>query len=84
MPAGAFGDSISGMALAGGIAAAVARRALTGETSVVEGSLLGTAMWAMQMGIVGAAVRGGRTPGSGPGGCGPVRGQRPGQQLQDV
>jgi crotonobetainyl-CoA:carnitine CoA-transferase CaiB-like acyl-CoA transferase len=56
MPAGAFGDSISGMALAGGIAAAVAKRALTGETSVVEGSLLGTAMWAMQMGIVGAAV----------------------------
>ena len=31
MPAGAFGDSISGMALAGGIAAAVARRALTGD-----------------------------------------------------
>lgn len=56
MPAGAFGDSISGMALAGGIAAAIARRALTGETSVVDGSLLGTAMWAMQMGIVGAAV----------------------------
>lgn len=56
MPAGAFGDSISGMALAGGIAAAIARRALSGTTSVVEGSLLGTAMWAMQMGIVGAAV----------------------------
>ena len=56
MPAGAFGDSISGMALAGGIAAAIAGRALTGETAVVEGSLLGTAMWAMQMGIVGAAV----------------------------
>ena len=56
MPAGAFGDSISGMALAGGIAAAIAGRAITGETSVVEGSLLGTAMWAMQMGIVGAAV----------------------------
>jgi crotonobetainyl-CoA:carnitine CoA-transferase CaiB-like acyl-CoA transferase len=56
MPAGAFGDSISGMALAGGIAAAVARKALTGEPSVVDGSLLGTAMWAMQMGIVGAAV----------------------------
>src|SRR3984957_5805950 len=56
MPAGAFGDSISGMALAGGIAAAVARQARTGETSTVDGSLLGTAMWAMQMGIVGAAV----------------------------
>jgi crotonobetainyl-CoA:carnitine CoA-transferase CaiB-like acyl-CoA transferase len=58
MPAGAFGDSISGMALAGGIAAALARKARTGEPSVVDGSLLGTAMWAMQMGIVGAAVAG--------------------------
>jgi len=56
MPAGAFGDSISGMALAGGVAAAIARKALTGEPSVVDASLLGTAMWAMQMGIVGAAV----------------------------
>jgi crotonobetainyl-CoA:carnitine CoA-transferase CaiB-like acyl-CoA transferase len=56
MPAGAFGDSISGMSLAGGIAAAIAGRALTGTPSVVDGSLLGTAMWAMQMGIVGAAV----------------------------
>jgi len=56
MPAGAFGDSISGMALAGGISAALVRKARTGETSVVDGSLLGTAMWAMQMGIVGAAV----------------------------
>jgi crotonobetainyl-CoA:carnitine CoA-transferase CaiB-like acyl-CoA transferase len=56
MPAGAFGDSISGMALAGGIAAAIAGRALTGTPTVVDGSLLGTAMWAMQMGIVGAAV----------------------------
>lgn len=56
MPAGAFGDSISGVALAGGISAALVRKARTGEPSVVDGSLLGTAMWAMQMGIVGAAV----------------------------
>jgi crotonobetainyl-CoA:carnitine CoA-transferase CaiB-like acyl-CoA transferase len=56
MPAGAFGDSISGMALAGGVAAAVVLKGRTGETSIVDGSLLGTAMWAMQMGIVGAAV----------------------------
>ncbi len=56
MPAGAFGDSISGMALAGGVAAALVQKARTGEASVVDGSLLGTAMWAMQMGIVGAAV----------------------------
>ena len=58
MPAGAFGDSLSGMALAGGIAAALAHKARTGEGALVDGSLLGTAMWSMQMGIVGAAVAG--------------------------
>jgi crotonobetainyl-CoA:carnitine CoA-transferase CaiB-like acyl-CoA transferase len=56
MPAGAFGDSISGISLAGGIAAALVKKARTGEGSLVDGSLLGTAMWAMQMGSVGAAV----------------------------
>ena len=58
MPAGAFGDSLSGMGLAGGIAAALAHKAHTGEGGLVDGSLLGTAMWSMQMGIVGAAVAG--------------------------
>src|SRR5439155_9474554 len=58
MPAGAFGDSLSGMALAGGIAAQLARKSKNGEGSLVDGSLLGTAMWSMQMGIVGAAVAG--------------------------
>ena len=58
MPAGAFGDSLSGVALAGGIAAALSRKAKTGEGSLVDGSLLGTAMWSMQMAIVGAAVAG--------------------------
>ena len=55
-PVGAFGDSVSGMALAGGIAAALVKKARTGEGSLVDGSLLGTAMWMMQMGIVGAAA----------------------------
>ena len=59
MPAGAFGDSLSGMGLAGGIAApALAHKAKTGEGGLVDGSLLGTAMWSMQMGIVGATVAG--------------------------
>jgi crotonobetainyl-CoA:carnitine CoA-transferase CaiB-like acyl-CoA transferase len=58
MPAGAFGDSLSGVALAGGIAAALVNKARTGEGSLVDGSLLGTAMWCMQMGIVGAHVAG--------------------------
>src|SRR5262249_30302454 len=44
MPAGAFGDATSGMALAGGVAAALVKKARTGEGSVVEGALLPTAM----------------------------------------
>ncbi len=56
MPAGAFGDAISGVALAGGIAAALVKKARTGEGSVVDGSLLGTAAWSMQMASVGAAA----------------------------
>ena len=58
MPSGAFGDSLSGMALAGGIAAALAQKEKTGEGALVDGSLLGTAMWAMQMATIGAAVTG--------------------------
>ena len=56
MPAGAFGDSISGVSLAGGVAAALVKKARTGQGSIVDGSLLGTAMWCMQMASVGAAV----------------------------
>jgi crotonobetainyl-CoA:carnitine CoA-transferase CaiB-like acyl-CoA transferase len=58
-PGGAFGDSLSGMALAGGIAAALVRRAMTGEGSVVDVALLGTAMWCLQMPIVGASLMAG-------------------------
>jgi crotonobetainyl-CoA:carnitine CoA-transferase CaiB-like acyl-CoA transferase len=58
MPAGAFGDATSGMALAGGVAAALAKKARTGEGSVVECSLLATAMWAMQMAITGTEAAG--------------------------
>jgi crotonobetainyl-CoA:carnitine CoA-transferase CaiB-like acyl-CoA transferase len=55
-PSGAFGDSLSGMTLAGGIAAALLRRARTGDGAVVDVSLLNTAMWSMQMAIVGASL----------------------------
>ncbi|ADP80827.1 CaiB/BaiF CoA transferase family protein [Pseudofrankia inefficax] len=58
LPAGAFGDATSGLVLAGGVAAALAKKARTGEGSIVEGSLLATAMWAMQMSITGAAAAG--------------------------
>jgi crotonobetainyl-CoA:carnitine CoA-transferase CaiB-like acyl-CoA transferase len=51
MPAGGFGDVTSGALLAGGVAAAIAQRALTGKVSVVDVTLLGTGMWAMQFNI---------------------------------
>ncbi|AMN47337.1 hypothetical protein ACG33_09560 [Steroidobacter denitrificans] len=57
-PTGAFGDSISGAILAGGVAAALAQRAMTGKISVVDTSLLGTSMWVMQTGIIGATLAG--------------------------
>ncbi|APE35567.1 carnitine dehydratase [Nocardia mangyaensis] len=46
-PGPAFGDTISGTNLAGGIAAALLKRERTGEPSVVDVSLLGSGLWAM-------------------------------------
>lgn len=47
-PGPAFGDTLSGSMLSGAICAAIAKRALTGEASAVDVSLLGTALWSMQ------------------------------------
>lgn len=58
MPGGAFGDSMSGSMLAGGVAAAIAQRALTGKASVVDVSLLNAGMWVLQPGIVAANLLG--------------------------
>jgi crotonobetainyl-CoA:carnitine CoA-transferase CaiB-like acyl-CoA transferase len=58
MPAPAFGDALSGLALAGGIAAALVKKKSTGEGTVVEGALFGTAIWAMQMSVTGSAAAG--------------------------
>jgi crotonobetainyl-CoA:carnitine CoA-transferase CaiB-like acyl-CoA transferase len=46
-PGPAYGDTISGTNLAGGIAAALLKRERTGEPSVVDVSLLGSGVWAM-------------------------------------
>ena len=46
-PGPAYGDTISGTNLAGGIAAALFQRERTGEPSVVDVSLLGSGLWAM-------------------------------------
>jgi crotonobetainyl-CoA:carnitine CoA-transferase CaiB-like acyl-CoA transferase len=51
MPAGAYGDSIGGMTIAGGIAGALFARLKTGEPSVVDVSLLGVGMWAMALNV---------------------------------
>lgn len=58
MPGGAFGDAPSGAILAGAISAALYRRAMTGEPSVVDTSLFATGMYAMQPGIVGTTFTG--------------------------
>jgi crotonobetainyl-CoA:carnitine CoA-transferase CaiB-like acyl-CoA transferase len=46
-PAPGFGDSIGAMTIAGGIMGALFHRERTGETTVVDVSLLGTGLWAM-------------------------------------
>jgi crotonobetainyl-CoA:carnitine CoA-transferase CaiB-like acyl-CoA transferase len=57
---GAMGDRNGGMALAFGIAAALVKRARTGAGSVVDVSLLGTAMWTLSSDIL--AALGGTSP----------------------
>ena len=44
----AFGDVMGGMAIAGAIAAAMYRRATTGEPSVIDVSLMNVGMWQLQ------------------------------------
>jgi crotonobetainyl-CoA:carnitine CoA-transferase CaiB-like acyl-CoA transferase len=46
-PGPAYGDTISGTNLAGGITAALLKRERTGEPSVVDVSLLGSGLWSM-------------------------------------
>ena len=58
MPAGAYGDSMGGMTIAGGIAAALLKRERTGETSVVDVSLLSLATWATGLSISNALLLG--------------------------
>jgi crotonobetainyl-CoA:carnitine CoA-transferase CaiB-like acyl-CoA transferase len=62
MPAGAYGDSLGGMTIAGGIAAALYARSTTGETSVIDVSLLGVGAWATQFSTNLALLAGGPLP----------------------
>ena len=58
LPGPAFGDIQSGAHLAGGIAAALFQRERTGKGAVVDVSLLGSGLWAMQPVIAGAHASG--------------------------
>jgi crotonobetainyl-CoA:carnitine CoA-transferase CaiB-like acyl-CoA transferase len=62
MPTGAYGDNIGGMTIAGGVAAALYARATTGQTSVVDVSLLAVGAWAMQFAVNLAMVVNGPPP----------------------
>ena len=48
------GDGMSGMAFAGGICAALLHRERTGEATVVDSSLMGTAVWFNGLAIMAA------------------------------
>lgn len=62
-PGPAYGDTTSAAMLAGGVAAAVAQRVMTGHASVVDVSLLSTSTWSMQRTIMEATAQGvGRLP----------------------
>jgi crotonobetainyl-CoA:carnitine CoA-transferase CaiB-like acyl-CoA transferase len=52
MQRAAFGDVMSGMTLAGGIAAALFRRSVTGKGGLIDVSLLGTALWNLAPDII--------------------------------
>jgi crotonobetainyl-CoA:carnitine CoA-transferase CaiB-like acyl-CoA transferase len=56
MPGGAYGDSMGGMTIAGGIAAALFARATTGETSVVDVSLMSVGAWAFGLDLGNTAL----------------------------
>jgi len=62
MPAGAYGDSMGGMTIAGGIAAALFARAQTGETSEIDVSLLSVGAWTMGLSVNNALLMGESQP----------------------
>ena len=57
-PAPAFGDVMGGLATAGAIAAALLKRERTGEASIVDVSLLATAMWQLSPLVVASKLFG--------------------------
>jgi len=70
-PGPAWGDTIGGLNIAGGIAAALFSRAQTGEPSVVDVSLLASGAWAnalsIDIALASGTVTGGNDPTNAPG-----------------
>jgi crotonobetainyl-CoA:carnitine CoA-transferase CaiB-like acyl-CoA transferase len=62
MPAGAYGDNIGGLAIAGGVAAALYGRQVTGEPAVLDVSLLAVGAWTTQFSVNMAMLMGGPLP----------------------
>ena len=61
-PAGAYGDSMGGMTIAGGIAAALFARERTGQTSELDVSLLSVGAWATALSVNNALLAGEAPP----------------------
>ena len=61
-PAGAYGDSMGGAIMAGGIAAALFARDRTGEPSVIDVSLMSVGAWALALSLGTAMLTGEVTP----------------------
>jgi crotonobetainyl-CoA:carnitine CoA-transferase CaiB-like acyl-CoA transferase len=61
-PGGAYGDSLSGAIMAGGIAAALFARDRTGEPSVVDVSLMSVGAWAIALSLCTAMLTDEATP----------------------
>lgn len=57
-PTAAFGDVMGGLATAGAIAAALVKRERTGEPSIVDVSLLATAMWQLSPMVIASKLFG--------------------------
>jgi len=57
-PGGAYGDTLGGLTIAGGIAAALLQRERTGQSVVVDCSLLAMGMWATAFTIAACATFG--------------------------
>lgn len=88
-PGPAWGDTIGGMNIAGGIAAALFSRAQTGEPSIVDVSLLSSGAWAnalsIDMALAGGGIAQGPTPGGPPGAPGnPLMGLFPTQDSRFI